>query len=248
MQIMDCKNAELYMDALLDDELSVKDNLKVLSHIEACNSCRKKWDLNAETRTELKMYIGSIKAPKHLMKEVINKINVKKKSFYLRPAFVSACMAFVLSFGIFFNYTCLQFPQLHELHNIVDYQLISNDIELLSKHIGISLSKEHLIAFEEGMFSPHGAVNINRPFNKDIKMITLKNDKGHKISLCFLPKEYKVSGLDKKVIKGITVHHGRKNDFHFAYWENKAMGIALVSQDISSSEMIDFATPLINEV
>ena len=64
----------------------------------------------------------------------------------------------------------------------------------------------------------------------------------------FLPKGYKISNLNKTQVNGVTVHHGSKDDFHFAYWESKVMDIALVSQDLNPIEMIDLAEPLINEV
>ncbi len=245
---MNCKNTELYMDALLDNELSVKDNLEVLSHIESCSTCKEKWNLNEETRTELKMFIGSIKAPENLKEEIFKKISYKNKSFYFRPAFASISIMFVISLCFFFNYTYFQIPKLYELHSIVDYQLISNDINLLSKHLDIDLKKEHFSAFEKAMFTPHAAINISCPFNKNIRLISLKNDKGQKISLCFLPKGYNISSLDKTQVKGIIVHHGSKSNFHFAYWKNDDMNIALISQDLSSMEMIDLAMPLINEV
>ena len=72
---MDCKNTELYIDAILDNELSVKDNLEVLSHIRSCSDCKEKWDLNEETRAELKIFVGSIKASKNLQKEIVKKNN-----------------------------------------------------------------------------------------------------------------------------------------------------------------------------
>ena len=78
--------------------------------------------------------------------------------------------------------------------------------------------------------------------------LIIVNDKGQKVSLCFLPKGYRISSLDKTQIKGITVHHGSKNNFNFAYWNNNDMNIALISQDLDSMEMIDLAEPLINEV
>ena len=245
---MNCKNTELYMDALLDNELSVKDNLEVLSHIETCSTCKEKWDLNEETRTELKMFIGSIKAPVNLKEKIFKKISYKNNRPYFRPAFVSASIMLVISLSLLFNYAYFQTPKLYELHNIVNYQLISEDIDLLSRHIGVDLNKGHLSAFEKAMFTPHAAINITRPFNKKIRLISLKNDKGQKVSLCFLPKGYNISSFDKTQVKGITVHHGSKNSFNFAYWNNNDMNIALISQDLNSMEMIDLATPLINEV
>ena len=109
---MNCKNTELYMDALLDNELSVKDNLEVLSHIENCGICKEKWDLNEETRTGLKMFVGSIKAPKSLQEEILKRINYKQKSFAAVLAIISAIFVPVVIFSIkFLNQT----QQLHQM-------------------------------------------------------------------------------------------------------------------------------------
>ena len=97
---MNCKKAEIYMDALLDDELKVSESIDIVEHIEICSECRAKWELNEETRSKLKHFIGSIKASPSL------KLNIKKSLFLknskvirFKPKLIAACMIVLLGLG-----------------------------------------------------------------------------------------------------------------------------------------------------
>lgn len=252
MSEINCKNAELYMDVLLDDEMPLKDSIEIVQHIENCRYCNEKWVLNEETRAKLKHYIGSIKAPIGLKEKVFKQFENQSKSFYFKPALITVSLSFFLSFTLFFNFVYSD-PSLFSLHNKNYYQFISNDIELLSKHAGVSLNKLHLIGFENANFKPHSAAQINKPFiNKKISLIAFKNDQGQKISLCFLPKDHKIGNIhktDKKTeIDGIVFHHGTRKDYHFAYWKRSGNTIALVSDSLTGVEMIKLAMPLAKDI
>ena len=245
---MNCKVAELYMSAMLDNQLSVKDGIEIIEHIENCRHCKLKWDLNGKTRARLKHHLGFIGASNNLKQKVHKVIWGEKGVFYLKSTLLAASCVFLLGLGLLVNDALIQTPHLHKLHNNVDFQLVSDDLDLLSNHLGVSLNKKLVTYFEDAMFKPHGAIKLTRPFNKNISLIALKNDKGQKISLCFLPKDYKVSNSNKTKINGITFHHGKEKNYNFAYWQQNEKTIALVSDNLSGIEMIDLAKPLMYEI
>ena len=67
-------------------------------------------------------------------------------------------------------------------------------------------------------------------------------------SNCFFPKDYHIVDSNKTEIDGITFHHGKKQNYNFAYWKQNEKTIALVSDSLTDMEMIDLAIPLVNEV
>ena len=246
---MNCRNAELYMDALLDNELQVKDSIEVVDHLENCKACKAKWELNEETRSKLKHFVNSIKASDEFRKTISSKLENKGKLVYpFKSSALAASMIFLIGLGIFYNYNIVKIPNLVELHNKTNFQLVSNDIGILSEHVGISLKKSHLSSFEEAMFKPHAAAIIAKSFNKKIGLIALKNDRGEKVSLCFLPENYYLPKCHKIEINGITFKCGKGQNCEFAYWKQNGKTIALVSDALTSEEMIDLATPLLKEV
>ncbi len=248
---MNCKTAEIYINALFDDELSVKDSLGIIEHIENCGVCKTRWQLNEEARSKLKHFIGYISASENLRSKIYKSFSNKNKQrqpFYVKPILVTASVIFLLGLSLFFNNTYLAIPNLHTLHTTSTIQLISSDIEFLSRHLGINLKKEYFIAFEGAMLKPHGAIKLSRPFNRNIGLIALKNDKGQKVSLCFLPKDYHIVKSDKTEINGTVFHHGTKQNYNFAYWKQNERTIALISDSLTYMEMIDLAMPLVNKV
>ena len=243
---MKCATAELYMSAMLDNELSLKDGIEAIEHIENCSTCKIKWDLNEETRAKLQYYIGFVDISDNLKHKINKTLRLPKQQYYFKPMIIAACTVLILGFGLFVNDAFVQIPHLHRIHNNINFQLISNDIELLSNHIGVNLKKQHLSGFELAMFTPHGAVKFKRPFNKNYGLIALKNNKGQRISLCFLPKDYKSAiQSNKNEINGVTIHHGKDKNQNFAYWQQNDKTIALVSDSLTPMEMISLAGPLI---
>ncbi len=245
---MKCARVELYISAMLDNELSLKDSIEAIEHIERCSACKAKWELNEETRAKLQYYISFVDVSNNLQHKINKTLGLSKQQYYFKPLIIAACTILILGLGLFVNDVFIQIPHLYKIHNNIDFQLISNDIELLSNHAGANLQKQHLSNFELAMFTPHGAVNFKRPFNKNYGLIALKNDKGQRISLCFLPKDYKSTlQSNKHEINGITVHHGQDKNYHFAYWQQNDKTIALISDSLTPVEMINLAGPLIYE-
>ena len=243
---MNCNSAELYMNALLDDELPVKDSLEVVDHIESCKSCKTKWELNEETRSKLKHFIGSIKATDNFRKMISNRImgNAKKISIvYLKPALIAASIAFLIGLGILNPYLA-KMPTLHELHGKTNLQLTTSDIVLISEKFNLNLKQAQLQNLELASYKPQGATKIKKMFNRDVSIVSFKNNKGEKISLCILPENYKVSMCHQLEKNGVLFFCGYQQDCHYAYWKKGGKTVAFVSNSLSPEEMIDLALPL----
>lgn len=244
---MNCKNTELYMNALLDNELPVKDSLEVISHIDSCKLCKEKWELNEETRSKLKHYISSIKASPEFKKRILLKVTSNTTVKYIKPILLAASVAFLLGIGLVINPYFEKGPSLDTLHNNPKIQLISTDINQISKHLGILLNDSQLSAFKEAKFNIEGVTKLQKPFNKDISLISFKNSTGGKISLCFLPDNYNISMCHEIEMNGVTFHCGQSKDCQFAYWKQNNKTIALISKNFIAEEMIYLAVPMIKE-
>lgn len=246
---MNCNTTELYMNTLLDNKLSVKDSLEVVEHIESCSSCKSKWELNEESRSKFKHFINLIKASPEFRKRIsksIYKIKTKKeeKVVYVKPILIAASIAFLLGLGLMLNPSFTKMPTLGELHNKTSIQLATNDIKLISNHINVKLQNKHLSYLELVDFKIEGAAKIKKPFIKNIGVISLKNNNGQKVSICFLPKNYQVPMCKKVELNGIIFNCGESQNCHFAYWRDKENTIALVSDSFTPEEIIYFALPL----
>ncbi len=245
---MNCKNAELYMDALLDDELPVQDSIEIVEHIDNCAGCKTKWELSEEIRAKFKHFIKSIKAEDGLRKKIASSLNEDKQSvYYFKPLMLAASIAFLIGLGIF-SKPLMHSPTLPELHTKANIKFVSDNIENISGHLGIKLKKENLIAFENANFKPGTTTKIQRLFNNDIDLIAFKNDKGQKISLCFLPENYKIPECHEVNQNGVTFHCGNGEKCQFAYWKQDGKTIGLVSDSFTSEELINFAIPLTEQV
>lgn len=246
---MNCKSAELYMNALLDNELPVKDSLEIIAHIESCQSCKEKWELNEETRAKLKHFVSSIKASPDFRKKILSSFGNESnnKVFYLKPLLLAASIAFLIGLGLFSNSPLSKSPTLDTLHNNTNIQLVTNDIDQVSSHINIPLNSEKLSAFKEAKFNLEGAAKLKESFNRDIGLVAFKNDEGQKISLCFLPDNYNISMCHEIEMNGVVFHCGKGENCQFAYWKQDGKTIALVSNNFTAEEMIYLAVPYIKE-
>ena len=242
---MNCKTAEIYMDALIDNELSVRECLEITEHIESCKDCKAKWELSESIKSKLKHYTESLKVPRELAKSIYNKYISEPQIINFKQVLVAASVAFLLGLGLF---QYIKEPKLMELHNKTKPEIATNDVGLLSKHININIQKKKLVQFEKANFQIQGGTRIAKPFNKEISLIALKNDKGQKISLCFLPGSYKMSGCHKIEMNGMTFYCGKGENCSFAYWKQNGKTIALVSESLTDVEMIKMAMPLFGEV
>ncbi len=244
---MNCRAAELYMEALLGNELAINESVEIVDHIENCRSCKEKWELNEETRSRLKHYLSSIKAPESFRNHIKNTIIGNNNLTLIKPMLIAASIIFLIGLGISFNPLRTKIPTLTELHNNANVQLATNDTTLLSKHIGIHFSESYFSGFEKAHFKPHGATKFNRPLNQSISILAMKNDLGDKISICYLPENFKTEICHTREINGTTVFCGRNSNCEFAYWKEKGKTIALVSDTITSEEMISLAIPFIEK-
>lgn len=245
---MNCKSAELYMTALLDNELSVKDSIEIIEHLDSCKSCKSKWELNEETRSRLKHFFSLFKASANLRARVLNQAGSGKKNLYQKPIFKAASIAFLIGLGIlisngifFSNMILTGSPSLVELQN--------------KKTIGIafldsaSISKKQLSAFKEANFKlTESKKMFNIPKRQSLTLLSLENTNKEKVSIFFLPANYKLPECHVVEKNGYTFHCGKEGNYNFAYWYQQGKTIALVSKNLSSEDMIDLALPIANEV
>ena len=238
---MNCKTAELYMNALIDNELPVKDGLEILDHIENCPNCKSKWELSEETKSKLKHFVGSIKASTKLRKKIASKINGNKVS-RLKPMLIAASIAFLIGLGLFNSSPFAKVPPLSSLHSSISLEIKSNNIDQVSKYIGANL-KDSLSGFIKEDFEVEGALKLNKLFNK-VSLVSLKNNLDQKISICFLPKNYKLSMCHTVELNGLTFQCGESKNCHFAYWKQNGETIAVVSDSFTPEEIIKLALPL----
>ena len=241
---MNCKTAELYMDALFDNELPVKDSLEIVDHIERCKDCTTNWELGLETKSKLKHYVDCIELPRNLLNKIEQTINTNEKGFYQKPFLLVASV--ILLVFILFTATDLSelfpFYDLHKIYNTKSSEIISNDLNQISKHTGIDLKHSHLVAFNQAAFKLHGATNVP---HKNIKFITLKNNKGQKVSICFLPKNFHISNHGTDSVNGVVFNYGKSKNYNVTYWKKNEKTIALISDSLSHIEMMDLALPLV---
>lgn len=245
---MNCKTAEIYLDALMDNELSVGENLEIIDHIDSCIDCRAKWELSEEIKSKLVHYVNSLKAPSSLRASIYRKYGVSKSPQHLKQALLAASIAFLIGLGLFTGSSYLKIPALNVLHETTKLQLATNDISMLRDKYKINLTKHNLIKFKNAGFKVEGGAQIVKPFNRNINLVALKNDKGQKVSICLLPGNYAMPGCHKMEINGMTFFCGKNKDCHFAYWKQGGRTIALVGNDIESKDMIQLAMPIIKGV
>jgi len=246
---MNCKKAEIYMDALLDDELEVSESIDIVEHIEICSECRAKWELNEETRSKLKHFIGSIKASQNLKQNIRKNLFLKNSNVIkFRPSLIAACMIILLGLGFIYNESSSKVPPLNELHNNCNIEVISNNIEVLSNHIGVNLKDNQFSTLEKNDFRFQGASRVGSPFIKRGSIISLKNSQGNKISICFLPENYQMPECHKTLKNGIVFHCGYKEDCNYTYWKQNGKTIALVSNNFPPDQLIDMAESLTDEI
>ena len=248
---MDCKKTSEYLRLLtlsIDSNLEVNDNvcLELKNHIESCTKCSGKWMLGSSLINKLEKHYDAIKPSDFLKKKIQKSIKNETSKLY-RMKTISIAVSFVLVLGssIFINQELLRLPYAHEIHNVSNYHLSSNNIENLIQHIEVPLSKNHFANFEKASFIPDGSIKIHKPLNKRMSTIALKNNKGQKLTLCFYPENYKIAHKDIVDVDGIKVYQGSTNNHNFAYWATKGMTIVLISDSLLPHEIIDLATPMI---
>lgn len=245
---MNCKNIEIYLDALMDNELSVEKSLEIIDHIDSCKDCKAKWELSEGIKSKLVHYTNSLKPPRELKATIYKRYGVNRAPHYLKQTLLAASVIFLLGLGLLTSFYPAKQPTLMELHGKTKLQLITNDIGIVSDKFKINLNKQKLSKFENAGFQVKGGAQIVKPFNKDINLVALKNDKGQKVSICFLPGNYEMDGCHKMEMNGMTFFCGNNKDCHFAYWRQGSGTIALVGDGITSHDMVQLAMPIIQEV
>lgn len=71
---MICKELERYIDAFLDDELSVIDNLRVQTHLVFCNKCKAVVKSEVSLRSLIETDALEDKAPEHLREKILQQV------------------------------------------------------------------------------------------------------------------------------------------------------------------------------
>lgn len=236
------------MDALIDNELSVEKSLEIIDHIDSCKDCKAKWELSEGIKSKLIHYTNLLKVPSGLKTSIYKKYEINRTPQYVKQSLLAASIVFLLGLGLLTPFYFAKQPTLMELHDKTKLQLVTNDIGTVSNKFKINLNKQKLAKFENARFQVEGGAQIVKPFNRDINLVALKNDKGQKISICFLPSNYEVPGCHKMNMNGITVFCGKHNNCHFAYWKQGGGTIALVGDGITPKEMVQLAMPIIQEV
>ncbi|GEM_PF-2538183 len=250
---MDCKTANEHLKSLTFNvhfNPEVEENFypELNEHIEQCTNCSSKWLLDKKIIGKLEKYYDEITASDSLKKKIQKSVGCEtSKLYWIRTTAIAVSFVLVLGLGLIADRKLLRLPHAYEIHNVSNYNLLSNDIEDLLQYIKSPLSKNQFSKFEKAAFIPHGSLKINKLINKKISTIALKNDKGQKLTLCFYPGNYKLVHKDSVQVNGIKVYHGSTNNYNFAYWPTNGMTIVLISDSLLSDEMIDLATPLITD-
>lgn len=244
---MDCKKTELYINSLLDNELEEKDNIDLIEHLKICSECKSKWDLNEEVKSKLKYFIGSIKASDSLKKSIRSKlIHNETKLIKFKPNLIAASIVFLLGLGLFFNETFSNVPPLDELHNNI--KITKGSYNEISNQTGIKLNDSFFSSFKEQQYSIEGIGKVKKSFTKEANIVYLRNNKGEKISICFLPENYEMPECHSMNKNGIIFHCGNKGNCNYAYWKQNKRTIAVVANSFTSDEIIEMAEPLTKEI
>lgn len=246
---MDCKKTELYVNSLLDNELEEKDNINLIEHLESCIECKTKWELNEETKSKLKNFIGSIKTSDTFKKQIRNKLIYNEpKRIQFKPNLIAASIIFLLGLGLFFNETFSSVPPLDELHNNIEIKKGTYNIYELSNETGVKLNDSFFSSFKEKDYSIEGISKVKKSFTKEANIVYLRNNKGEKISICFLPKNYEMPECHSYNKNGITFHCGNKGNCNYVYWKQNKKTIAVVANTFTSDEIIEMTGPLTKEI
>lgn len=246
---MDCKKTELYIDSLLDNELEEKDNIDLIEHLENCSECKAKWELNEETKSKLKYVISSIKTSDSFRKQIRSKLIYNEPKFIqFKPNLIAASIIFLLGLGLFFNETFSSVPPLDELHNNIEIKKGDYSIVEISSQAGVKLNDSFFSSFKEKEYSIEGISKVKKSFTKEANIVYLRNNKGEKISICFLPKNYEMPECHSTNKNGITFHCGNKGNCNYVYWKQSKKTIAVVANTFTSDEIIEMAVPLAKEI
>jgi hypothetical protein len=245
---MNCKNIEIYLDALMDNELSVEKSLEIIDHVDSCKDCKTKWELSEGIKSKLVHYTNSLKVPSSLKTSIYKKYGINKTPLYVKQSLIAAGVAFLLGLGLFTGSSYMKIPALNELHEKTKLQLVTSNINQISRLTEVQIKSQKFVNFEKANFKIEGATRVIKPFNKSISIISLKNNKGQKIFLCFLPENYSMPGCHEMKMNGFTIYCGKGKDCHFAYWKQKDKTIAVVGDSMTSEEMVQLAMPIIQEV
>lgn len=238
---MNCKNAELYMNELLEKEPLEKESFEFIDHISSCKICKSKWEPDDEINIKLKGFVNSIKASEDLRKRISRVTEDKGKIIYLKPLLLAASITFLLGIGLILNPFLTKVPSLSSLHTATKIQVTTDDIKLISNKLKINLEEAKIASIEEADFKVEGASKIDRLFNNDINLVSFKNTTGQRLSVCYLPANYNVPNCHKIEVGGTIFHCGQSGDCEFAYWKEKDKTIAFVSDSLTSEEMISIA-------
>ncbi len=245
---MNCSDTENYIYYKRIESLSEEKLAELYEHAEDCEKCNRKLALEPNIKSKLNEFYNSIFPSDEFKNRIKHSLYKQQTKLKFKTALIAASFIFLLGLGLVFQRTILSLPNIQELHSLSDFHIISNNIDDLSNHLDINFNKINLTHFNEAGYIPHGAIKVSKLFKKDIKLIALKNEKGNKVSLCFLPRSYHLPYHSMTEIKGIHVHHGKSNSYPFIFWQGNNNTIVLVSDNMSHEELINLAHNLIGEV
>lgn len=106
---MICKELERYIDAFLDDEISVMENLKVQAHLVFCGKCREVVESEVGLRSLIEADALKDSAPEHLREKILQEIGERsareptrtRDVFTFRPRiFFAALLAGAATLGM----------------------------------------------------------------------------------------------------------------------------------------------------
>ncbi|MBI3308057.1 MAG: zf-HC2 domain-containing protein, partial [Candidatus Melainabacteria bacterium] len=163
---MNCKNIEIYMDALIDNELSVEKSLEVIDHIDSCKDCKAKWELSEGIKSKLVHYTNSLKVPSNLKATIYKEYGIDKTPRYVKQLLIAASIVFLIGLGLLPFLYSLKQPTLIELHQ-TKLQLVTNDVGVVSDKLKLDFNKQKLVRFKDARFQVEGGAQIVKPFNKD---------------------------------------------------------------------------------
>lgn len=168
-------------------------------------------ELDNDTKSLLKDAICSVKASPELKKRIANKIELesgvsetpekgKVVLFYKKPVLMAACIAVLIGLGMLLPTPFTKLPTLAQLHN-EHIQIQSNNLSEISDYLGIKLNETDLLGFTKEGYKLVGASKKNVKGQQFSFIVLNKEDK--RVSVCFLPESYQLSGCHKVEVIGV---------------------------------------------
>lgn len=244
---MSCKTIEIYISALADNELSVDKSLEIINHVDSCDLCKAKWDLNEEIKSKLKHLSNSYDPPKELVNKIYKEYGITSTSKRIQKYLIAACLVGFIGLGLI-NSSYFKKTTVSELHYNTKLQVANNDLDLVSNNIKLNINDKNLSNFKKNNFQVVGSSFIPKAFSKDLRLVSFKNDSGQKISLCMFPENFNMPTCHKMDINGTTFYCGHEGNCNFTYWKENGKIIAILSETLSDMEMIDLVMPMVGQV